>query len=50
MLVAHELGKTLDEVKHLTPTDVAEWIAFLNLLEKRREEARVKAQRRTGRR
>lgn len=39
MLVAYELGKTVDEVSHLTSDDIADWLAFFILREKKLEEA-----------
>ena len=46
MVVAYELGKTLDEIAHLTPLEIAQWLAFFNLREKRIKTAMAEARRR----
>lgn len=35
MLVAYELGKTVDEIAHLTVSELIEWLAFFQLRQKR---------------
>lgn len=39
MVVAYELGKTVDEIAHLSPEDIAYWLAFFKVREKRIEQA-----------
>lgn len=38
MLVARNLGKTVDEIAHLTVDDIAQWLAFFKLEQKYQEE------------
>lgn len=42
MLVAYTLRKTVDEIEHLTPYELAEWLAFFELRDKRLKEAERK--------
>lgn len=46
MTVAYELGKTVDEVAHLTPQEIADWLAYFILREKRIDEQLKKARKR----
>ena len=34
MLVAYELGKTVDELDHLTVEELVDWLAFFQLRQK----------------
>jgi hypothetical protein len=34
-MVAYELHKTIDEIAHLTPEELATWLAFFKIREKR---------------
>lgn len=45
MTVAYELRKTLDEVKEMQPNELADWLAFFKLREKRLAQERAKRKR-----
>jgi hypothetical protein len=48
--VAYELGKTVDEIEHLSQREITEWLAFFRLREKRIDEELAKRQRASRRR
>lgn len=45
MLVAFELGKTVDEIEHLSGQELVDWLGFFKLRDKRMREAEKKARR-----
>ena len=45
MVVAYELKKTVDEIEHLTPDELGNWLAFFKLRQKRMDEEYKRAKR-----